>query len=217
MKLANALFVDPEALIFQVHLDDDWHDDNCLDWNVEEIKAPILAAEYARDAVLDGEFILKAQMISASQPHEICYLGITMPEGILNNTYTREGTQIVKERRNRWPGKEAIPLVAIDKYIDYEVYYSKIDPEVGLRVLRNAFSIAKTSWAIAHAMARILTYEKRYQEAVGMLDIVLSESPPNLHYTEYIGRSRLLRLIGDIEGAERDRKEAELILKKSRR
>jgi tetratricopeptide (TPR) repeat protein len=214
VKLAKALFTDSAISIYQVFLDEDWHHEDFVDWNLEPINAPILAAEYAREKLLDGEFILKAELVTAPGESEPCYLGITMPEGVVNYTYVLdlESDQVLQKTGRR---KAAISLVAIEKLVDYEIYYSKADPEKGLDVLRHGFRLAKTKWPLAHAIACILRDEGRYGEAVDMLSFLINEGPSDLNYYNYQDRAILLELIGDAEGALRDRDQAEQILKAS--
>lgn len=182
----------------------------------EGINLSILAADYLRNNVLDGEFILKGGLITEAGLCEPCYLEITMPEGIVNYTYLLdlENDQVIQKTGRR---KAAISLVAIEKLVEYEIYYSKIDPEAGLSVLKEGFKVAKTKWPLAHAMFCILRDEGRYAEAVDMLTFIINEGPPDLNCYNYQDRARLLELTGDLEGAQRDKQQAEVILQASRK
>jgi hypothetical protein len=166
--------------------------------------------------LLDGEFILKAQLIAEPAQYEPCYLEITMPEGIVNHTYLLdlENEQVIQKTGRR---KAAISLVAIEKLVEYEIYYSRTDPEAGLYVLQEGFKAAKTKWPLAHAMFCILRDEGRYKEAIDMLTFIINEGPPELNYYNYQDRARLLELTGDVEGAHRDKQQAEMMLKVSQK
>ena len=103
-------------------------------------------------------------------------------------------------------------MVTIEKLVDYNIYYSKLDPEAGLRTLKNGLSVAKTRWPIAHAMSCILRDEGRYREAIDQLNTVMAEGPSDLSYSNYRERASLFDKLGNDEGARRDRETAMLLL-----
>jgi tetratricopeptide (TPR) repeat protein len=206
MKLKQALFQMPDVSIFQVDADDG----SFLNWKVEPIIAPTLAANYVRDKILDGLFILKAVHISAEGKLEDCYLDVVMPERISETAYLQREGEII-EIKSYNAGGEIIPTVAIEGFGLYELFYSRLQPEIGLSVLRNGLKVAKQKGYIAEDMAYILRDENRKLEAIEAFDIVIAEGEPN-EYT-YLERAGLLEETGDLAGAIRDREEAARIVK----
>jgi hypothetical protein len=206
MKLKQALFQMPDVSIFQVDSDDE----SFLDWEVEPIIAPTLAADYVRDEILDGLFIIKAVHISTEGELEDCYLDVVMSERISETAYLQSNGEIVGIMSYRVSG-EIIPTVAIEGFGLYELFYSRLKPEIGLSVLRNGLKVAKRKGYIAADMAYILRDENRKLEAIEAFDIVIAEGEAN-EYT-YLERAALREETGDLAGAIRDREEAARIVK----
>ncbi|MGH9948406.1 MAG: hypothetical protein ACRD6X_14595 [Pyrinomonadaceae bacterium] len=201
MKLQQALFKLPPLSIFQV----DDNDECFLDWEVEPIDAPTLASEYVRDEILEGLFLLKAVHISPDGELKDCYLDVSMPERISETAYFESNGKIVEITIYEVSG-EIIPTVAIEGHGVYELFYSRLKPEIGLNVLKNGLKLAKQKGHIAEDMAYILRDENRKLEALEAFDIVISEGEPTEY--SYLERAALREEIGDLSGAIRDRKEA---------
>ncbi len=96
-----------------------------------------------------------------------------------------------------------IPAVAIESFGVYELFYSHIDPEVGLTVLRTGLQAAESKAPIAEDLGYILRDEGRKEEAIEAFSIAIEEGPS----CEYIPmeRAALYEAIGDHANAERDR------------
>jgi hypothetical protein len=200
VKLRQALLGQPKASIYQVDLSD-FEDDNFLEWDVTPINAEILAAEYVQEGMLDGLFLLKALFLSQQNEPRSCYLDVSMPERISDSAYFPEGDTIIRSDLYKLQG-EVIPLVAIEGFGVYDMFYSHINPEVGLNVLRQGLSLAKRKSFIAADMGYILRDEQRHEEAISAFTIAIEEDPasPNL----YIERAMLMDLVGDERGAQED-------------
>lgn len=196
----------PDVSIFQV----DWDDGSFLDWEVEPIIAPTLAGDYVRDKILDGLFILKAVHISTEGELQDCYLDVVMPERISETAYFHTDEEIVEIMSHKVSG-EVIPMVAIEGFGVYDLFYSRLKPEIGLSVLRNAVKVARQKSYIAEDMAYILRDENRKLEAIEAFDIVIAEGEPNEY--SYLERAGLREETGDLAGAIRDREAASRIAK----
>lgn len=209
MKLKQALFNEPGVSIYQVDTasDDYFYSDDFLNWDVEPIEAEILTAEYVRGGMLEGYFILKATFIPVEGEVQPCYVDVSMPERISERIYFKSDDEIIEENRYGFRGK-AIPLVAIDGFGNYNLFYSKRNPEIGLNVLRYGLNLAKRKAYIAQDMAYILRDEKRYQEAVEAFSMLIAEGANDVY--PYLERAALLEKLGDVAGAAKDRELSEL-------
>ena len=229
MNLKQALFAHPDVSIYQVDSDeyetdgepddvDDSSENDFLYWKVTPIYAPTLAAESARDRILDGHFILKAVFVSPSGELQDCYVSVSMPERISETAYFYEGDHIRQGWKDELKGK-VVPLVAIEGFGSYELFYSRSKPEIGLDVLRKGLDVAKNRADIAQDMAYILRDEKRYEESVEAFTIAIEENEAkgagNEHH--YFERAALREKLGDAAGALADHERAAAIAKRSLR
>jgi tetratricopeptide (TPR) repeat protein len=228
MKLREALFSDPEILIYEVSLqypweDENWDEEDCdeeeeeydsvLIREAEPVLAPILAAEYVKSGKLDGSFALKGTIIDGSQEYRTGYLLIVMPEGIVDGYFIKEGDRVIAKDYQEFSfiGR-MIPSVAIDHFIPYTIFHCKRTPEIGINVLRNSLSLAKEKWEIASQLGYILRDERRYDEAVETFSLAIEEgkylAPKAWHYRE---RAGCLDRLGNTQEAEKDRQQVEAI------
>lgn len=210
MKLREALFQQKAVPIYQVNSDDE----NFLNWNVEPIYASTLAAEYVRDGLLDGFFIIKAILILKEGELQDCYMDVSMPERINDYVYVLASGEIIQTYSYQLEG-EVIPAVAIEGHGVYELFYSRLNPEVGLNVLREGLRDATKKGHIAEDMAYIFRDENRHLEAIEAFNTVIAEGIAN-EYT-YWERAALLESIGDLAGAADDLEKAQMILATKRR
>ena len=206
MKLTEALFKQKDVPIYQVN---DFDDEDFLNWDVEPIYAATLAAEYVPGGLLDGFFIIKAFLILNDGELQDCFMDVTMPERIHEQAYVQAGGEIIQTYSYQLEG-EVIPAVAIEGHGIYELFYSRLKPEVGLKVLREGLKVAKKKGHIAEDMAYILRDENRHLEAIEAFNIVIAEGLAN-QYT-YWERAGLLEITGDLAGAAEDQEEAQRIV-----
>lgn len=207
MKLREALFQQKDVPIYQFDSDDE----NFLNWNVEPIYASTLAAEHVRDGFLDGFFIIKAILILKGGQLQDCYMDVSMPERINDYVYVLAGGEIIQTYRYQLEG-EVVPAVAIEGHGVYELFYSKLKPEVGLNVLREGLRDAKKKGHIAEDMAYIFRDENRHLEAIEAFTTVIAEGMAD-EYT-YWERAALLERIGDLAGAAADLEKAQSLAMK---
>ena len=212
MKLSDCLFTSASAGIYKVVTD--WEeriDTEYTAWELQPVNALTLApgAEPGEDPY--GLFVVKALIVIAPGKTEPCYLEIVIPEGITESVYTQEEGRIVQKDIPPWSGLKAVPAIAIEAVVSEDVYYSRIDPEVGLEVLRKGLATAKKKWPIAQVMATILRCEKRFREAEEAYSIVIAECPRRLLPYNYGDRALVRDALGDAAGAASDREQAERV------
>jgi tetratricopeptide (TPR) repeat protein len=238
MKFTKALLTLPDVNIFQVdfepgEFEDLFENDHNFSleepdfyyWEAEPVNAEILAAEYLPDNVLEGYFVLKALFISEKGETFSCFVDVTMPERISEFAFFIIDGKIHKESKgyskctlktaeNHIQG-EVVPLVAIDKFGIYDLYYSRIRPEIGIEILRDALKTSQRKKYIAADLAYILRDENRCKEAIQAFDITIAEGADNEYC--FLERADLFEKIGDYESAEKDKMSArEFILNRSK-
>jgi tetratricopeptide (TPR) repeat protein len=77
--------------------------------------------------------------------------------------------------------KDIIPAVASDCFGLYELYYSKISPESGLKVLKDGLKLSKQKSVIAEDIGYILRDEGRLEEALEYFIISTNHEPSSEH------------------------------------
>ena len=203
MELKHALFAQPDVSIYQVDREQDLAIDY-LHWEITPIHAPTLAAESVCDGILDGFFILKAAFVLPNGEIRDGYIDMMMPERLSETAYFLDGGDILQipQRDFRVWG---VPLVAIEKFGNCELFYSKVNPEIGLEVLRKGLAVAKNKEDIAADMAYILRDEKRYRESLEAFTVAIEAGEAMGHANEqyfqyyYHEREALLKKLGGAE------------------
>lgn len=172
MELQEALFSQTDVSIYQVHREQDLVVD-FRRWSVSPIHAATLAANSVPDGILDGHFILKA--VFALPGGEILdgYVDAVLPERISETAYLIEDGHIRQKTYRDFPRIWGVPLVAIEGFGNYELFYSRINPEIGLEVLRKGLAIAKDKENIALDIGYILRDEQRYQESLEAFTVAI--------------------------------------------
>ncbi len=149
----------------------------------------------------EGYFLLKALRIADDGEIENCYIDIILPERISEMAYLSIDGLVVRKWKPQVDG-EIIPAVAIEGNGDYELYYSRRRPEIGLDVLYRGLRVAKKRAPIAQDLAYILRDENRIEEAITAFSIVIDEGEPN-EFT-FSERAQLFEKIGAFEKAKCD-------------
>jgi tetratricopeptide (TPR) repeat protein len=216
MKLKDALVENSNVKIYQVQDNEGelFDDEDFLSWDLRPIYAETLSAESADNGILDGHFILKAVQIRQNGDLSECYINVTLPERISDQAYLLKDENIIEQWKHTVEG-DVIPLVAIEGFGLYELYYSKINPEIGIEVLRKGLQSANKKTDIALDLAYILRDENRYLEAIEAFTIVINEVGINdstpLEYV-YSERAGMYEAIGEFEKAASDVKKSEQVL-----
>ncbi len=203
MKLSEFLDDDAyaEVSIFRITA----QRDDLRGCEVEPVSTPTLSSQGDED-IPDGYFVLKARHIPASGAPRDCYIDMTLPERIAETACLKEGRLIVEKGVYELSGS-CVPYVAIESFGNYELYYSKEDPEFGIDVLRRGGRLARNKAPIVQDLAYILRDEGRYTEAVEAFTLLIELGPPN--YFAYVERARALEALGDTQGAESDWRKVE--------
>ncbi len=87
-----------------------------------------------------------------------------------------------------------IPAVASDCFGDYELFYAKENPQIGIDVLREGLSKAAKKYIVAEDLGYILRDENRFEESIEAFKISKQIGPSSAYI--YLELSRLYRAIG---------------------
>lgn len=201
MKLLESLFRIESASIFRA----DSSDDNFLNWDLDPIQTPTL-----REG--DGFFLLKSLIIQTKGNQEFCYIDLSMPERISDFVYLSNGETVARCYHHELTGAEIVPSIAVEGFGNYELFYSKIDPAVGINVLRAGLASAVNKAALAEDLGYILRDEQRAEEAIEAFSIAIQSGPSS--YFMFIERARLFESLGRQPEAEADWKSLEQMTSK---
>jgi hypothetical protein len=193
-RFVEKITANPDALIFRILNGN--HDDP-RDWDLEPLPGNVLA-----EAETDGFYILAAFHVLPDGSVTNCYMDCNLPERISDNAYFVRGNDLRHGCLHEFDG-EIIPAVAIDCYGSYELFYSKISPEVGIDVLKRGLSAVQRKGAIAEDLGYIMRDEERYAEAAAMFEISAAEGASS--YFIYGELAEAYAHLGNAEKNERYR------------
>jgi hypothetical protein len=151
----------------------------------------------------EGFYILRAKHVLGKGHARDCYVDASLRERIIDYAYFPSGSSAGHSYFSEYCGK-VVPAVAIEEVGEYEQYYSRADPEVGISVLREGLHVARQRAPIALDLGYIFRDEHRYQEAIDAFTIVIEEGPSccRVFLDE---RADLLDRIGEHAKAKADR------------
>ncbi len=182
MKLKD-IFSDNKTRIFVVTNRDD---EDELNWTIEPTNFDLLPEE-------ENIYYVKAYQVSTDSTSD-CYLGIMTPERIAETVVKRkQNGQIVAESIYDQE-QETIPAVASDCYGDYELFYAKGNPQIGIDVLKEGLAKAVNKNVVAEDLGYILRDEERIEEAIEAFKIS-EQFGPSSEYT-FLELSRLYKRLG---------------------
>ena len=150
MKLIKALSKYPEVRIFRV---EDSDDDDQAEWDVEPIDSLVLQES-------EDFFIVKAKNILPDGTIQDCYIDVSLPERINDYTYFFDGKSLKVSYTHEVEG-DVICAVPIDCFGVYELFYSKVNPDLGMDILKEGLAISEQKHYIAEDLGYILRDEGR--------------------------------------------------------
>lgn len=169
MKLINALLNHPSVPIFCVK---DSENENKAEWEVEPVNSKVLTESDTNDDF----YIVKAKNILEDKSIKDCYIDISLPERISDYAYFLRDQSITFDYHHQFKG-DIICSVPIDCFGVYELFYSRIAPDVGIEILKEGLSVSNRKCYIAEDLGYILRDEERYDEAAKMFQISADEEP----------------------------------------
>jgi tetratricopeptide (TPR) repeat protein len=185
MKLKD-IFLDNKTKVFVVTNQDD---DNEINWIIESTTFELLPEE-------KNVYFVKAIQVSHDNTTD-CYIGIVTPERIAETVITRdaEGQATIESIYDQ--ERTTIPAIASECFGDYELFYAKENPQIGIDILKIALSKATNKHVVAEDLGYILRDEGRIEEAIEAFKIS-EDFGPSSEYT-YWELSGLYEQLGDTE------------------
>lgn len=185
MKLKD-IFSDNKTRIFIVTNQDE---EDELNWTLEPTDFDLLPEE-------ENIYYVKALQISADNVSD-CYIGIMTPERIAETVVKRQPNGLVVAESIYDQEQSVIPAVASDCFGNYELFYAKENPQIGIDVLREGLAKAVNKNIVAEDLGYILRDENRIEEAIEAFKIS-EQTGPSSEYV-YLELSRLFRDIGQTD------------------
>ena len=173
--------------------------DDVCSWQFEPSPGDVVA-----NADRDGFYVIAAMCIDSQSEVRQCYMDISLPERINDYAYFIDGDELRYDFPRRIGG-EIIPAIAIDGFGVYDLFYSKIAPELGIEVLKRGLAASKRKHFIAEDLGYIFRDEGRYQEAAEMFQLAADEE-----VSSYFIYGELAQMYGKIGDVEKQKKYAEL-------
>jgi tetratricopeptide (TPR) repeat protein len=187
MKLKDIFEDKGSTKIFSVTDNDN---DNPLNWTIEPTNFVVVPDG-------EGHFIILAKQLQADKTMD-CFLELIAPERISEIVIKLKKDKVVSESIYDQEST-VIPSVACDCFGDYELYYAKKDPQVGIDVLKDGLTKSKEKTAIAEDLGYILRDEERFEEAIEAFKISEQTTPSS----EFIYQE-LSQLYGQVGQKEKE-------------
>ena len=177
MKVKD-IFTESKVKIFIVSNQDD---ENELNWDIEPTDFELLPEE-------ENVYIVKALQVFPDSTTD-CFLEIVSPERIAETVIKRTTSGKVIAKSIYDLESTVIPAIASDCFGNYELYYAKENPQIGISVLENGLDKATNKNVVAEDLGYILRDEGRIKEAIEAFKIS-EENEPSSEYI-YLELSRL--------------------------
>ena len=173
MKLFDAITQFPQISIFGriEGLENDEDGDGIDSWYVEPIDAPVLL-----ESEISDFFVVKAKQVLPNRTSRDCYMDICLPERINDYAYFLHGHEIEFRYTHECDG-DVICTVPIDCFGVYELFYSRIAPDLGIDVLRKGLALSQNKQHIAQDLGYILRDERRFAEAAKAFQLAVDVGP----------------------------------------
>ena len=185
MKLKD-IFSDIKTKVFVVT---DQNDENELNWTIEPTNFHLLPEE-------ENYYFVKAKQVSTNKTTD-CFIGIMTPERIAEIIIKRNIIRQTKVESIYDQKQTIIPAVASECYGNYELFYAKENPQIGIDILKDGLTKSTNKNVVSEDLGYILRDEKRTEEAIEAFKIS-EEFGPSSEYT-FWELSELYREIGNTE------------------
>lgn len=128
-----------------------------LEWEIEPTNFDLIPET-------DGLYIVSAIEVPTDETIN-CFLIISTPERIAETIIKQVDGKIISESVYDQIST-FIPAAASSCFGDYQLYYAKENPEIGINILQSALTKHPTESTIAEDLGYILRDENRFQEAL---------------------------------------------------
>ncbi|MBP6732688.1 MAG: hypothetical protein KA149_11550 [Chitinophagales bacterium] len=163
-------------------------DENELEWTIIPTDLKVIPED-------EEIYYVKAKQVYPNATVD-CFLSIITPERIAETVLKLNSDNVILESMHD-QANSVIPAVASDCYGNYEMYYAKENPQIGINILKNGLHLSNTKYAIAEDLGYILRDENRTEEAIEAFKISESVGPSS-EYT-FLELSGLYEKLGHKE------------------
>ncbi len=170
MKLKD-IFSDHKTKVFVVT---DQDDENQLNWILEPTAFALIPDD-------EGFYFVAAKEVSATEMVD-CFIGISTPERFVDYVVKQSRNGVVRIEGDYDQIHLAIPSIAAECYGDYELFYAKENPQVGIDILKEGLLLAVNKSTVASDLGYILRDEGRFAEAIEAF-LIAEEAEPSSFYT----------------------------------
>ena len=154
MKLRD-IFTDKNTKIFLVTDDDK---ESGLDWTIEPTDFELIPDEIET-------FFVRAKQVYIDKTVD-CFLSIVTPERITDFVVKIDKNNKVIVENFSDQENSVIPVIASDCFGNYELFYAKENPQLGIDILKDGLTKSLTKNVIAEDLGYILRDEERTKEAI---------------------------------------------------
>ena len=185
MKLRD-IYKDGLTKVFIVTEQDDGNE---LNWTVEPTDYELIPEE-------ENYYFVKAYEVSQNGKTD-CYIGVMTPERIAEVVIKQNSNGQTEIESIYDQEKSIIPAIASDCFGDYELFYSKENPQLGIDILKSAITKATNKNVVAEDLGYILRDEGRVKEAIEAFKIS-EENGPSSEYT-FLELAGLYEQLGQLD------------------
>ncbi len=169
--------------------------DDFRESELDPIDSPVL-----RESEIYDTFIVKAKHVLSDGTISDCYVDLFLPERISESAFFRRRGEIEFRYQHKCDG-EIICAVPMECFGDYELFYSRTAPDVGINILKKGLAASIDKQHIAHDLGYILRDECRFAEAAEMFQLAVDRGPSS--YFLYGELGDCYEKLGETEKAQR--------------
>lgn len=161
-------------IITEIFIVTEQDDDNKLNWTIKATDFELIPEE-------ENYYFVKAFEVSENDKTD-CYIGIMTPERIAEIVIKQYSNGKTKVESIYDQEKSIIPAIASECFGDYELFYAKENPQIGIDILKSALTKATNKYVVAEDLGYILRDEGRIAEAIEAFKIS-EKNGPSSKYT----------------------------------
>ncbi|WP_205627546.1 tetratricopeptide repeat protein [Myroides marinus] len=103
-----------------------------------------------------------------------CYLSISIPERIVDSIISIDTSNSISVLDFSEQDRQIIPVIVSECYGNYELYYAKFNPSIGIEVLKHGLDKANDKSATLEDLGYILRDENRIKESIEAFEQAIS-------------------------------------------
>jgi tetratricopeptide (TPR) repeat protein len=172
-------------------------DENPLNWLLLPINDKVIPGE--------GHFLVSAKKVSAEGVSR-CWMDISTPEMIADHVFTTdEETNTIAVNEYHTLAQEVVPNKVSDTFTNYDIYYTRANPKVGIEILKRELENISNKGFICEYLGYIYRDEKQIEHALEWFLKALEHGEPSSEHI-YLEIAGLYDEIGATESAEKYRR-----------